>query len=338
MTMKIEERLNTTPPSVESISSLPYSDVNVDQTEVEGQKGIIKKPMSDGTYALMLIAPAMIIIFFFALYPLSYAIDLSVRLVDLTSAVGIGPHIGADNYRFALNDIFFWQATLRTILFAVVVVSAEMVLGISIAFLLNSLKWFKGVVRALLLLPLAAAPAAVGLIWRYMYHPDFGVFNSFMQLLGLPPQNWLGSTTLALPCVMVFDIWQWTPFVAIIALAGLQALPKEPFEAAELDGASIWQIHRKITFPMLAPVLTLVFVLRSIDAIRLYDPIVMLTAGGPGTATETLTYYLYRVGLKFFRLDQASAMSVLFLYGTIVFCLFVMRKLLRDMGERAARG
>jgi multiple sugar transport system permease protein len=203
--------------------------------------------------------------------------------------------------------------------------------------LLNGLRWFKGLVRGLILLPLAASPAAVGLIWRYMYHPDFGVFNYFMSSLGLPETNWLGNTALAMPCVMLFDIWQWTPFVAIITLAGLQALPKEPFEAAELDGASTYQILRRITFPMLAPVLTLVFVLRSIDAVRLYDPIVMLTNGGPGTATETLTYYLYRIGMKFFKLDQASTMSILFLYATIVFCAWAMRPLMKSQASRAER-
>lgn len=293
--------------------------------------------MSDGAYALLLVAPALIIIIFFALYPLGYAVILSVRHVDLTSAVGVGPYVGLDNYRFALNDDFFWAATGRTILFAVCAVSVEMVFGISIAFLLNRLRWFKGLARGLLLLPLAAAPAAVGLIWRYMYHPDFGVYNFLMSVLGLPEQNWLGDTRLAMASVIMFDIWQWTPFVAIITLAGLQALPREPFEAAELDGASTWQVLRKLTFPMLMPVLTLVFVLRSIDAIRLYDPIVMLTCGGPGTATETLTYYLYRLGMKFFRLDQASAISVLFLYATIVFCLFVLRSLMRAQVERAER-
>lgn len=296
-----------------------------------------KKPITDGTYSLLLVAPALIIIIISALYPLGYAIMLSARHVDLTSAVGIGPYVGLDNYRFALNDGFFWTATGRTILFAILAVSIEMILGISIAFLLNRLKWFKGIVRALLLLPLAAAPAAVGLIWRYMYHPDFGVYNFVMSLLGLPEQNWLGSPKLAFASVVVFDIWQWTPFVAIITLAGLQSLPKEPFEAAELDGASMVQVLRRLTFPMLMPVLTLVFVLRSIDAIRLYDPIVMLTSGGPGTATETLTYYLYRIGLKFFRLDQASAMSILFLYATIVFCLIVMGPLLKHQAERAKR-
>jgi multiple sugar transport system permease protein len=293
--------------------------------------------MSDTWYSILLITPAMLIILFFALFPLGYAINLSLRHVDLTSAVGIGPFVGLDNYRFALNDKFFWQAARRTLTFAIFAVSIEMVLGAAIAFLLNGLLWGKGIVRSLLILPLAAAPAAVGLVWRYMYHPDFGVYNAIMSALGLPERNWLGAVRLAMPSVILFDVWQWTPFVALIVLAGLQSLPKEPFEAAELDGASNWQVFRRLMLPMLAPVLTLIFVLRTIDAIRLYDAIVSLTHGGPGTATETLTYYLYRLGMKFFRLDQASAISLLFLYVTIIFTGVVLRSMMRTQAERARR-
>jgi multiple sugar transport system permease protein len=170
-----------------------------------------------------------------------------------------------------------------------------------------------------------------------MYHPDFGVYNAIMSAVGLPERNWLGAVHLAMPSVILFDVWQWTPFVALIVLAGLQSLPKEPFEAAELDGASTWQVFRRLIFPMLAPVLTLIFVLRTIDAIRLYDAIVSLTHGGPGTATETLTYYLYRLGMKFFRLDQASAISLLFLYVTIIFTGVVLRSMMRTQAERARR-
>jgi multiple sugar transport system permease protein len=170
-----------------------------------------------------------------------------------------------------------------------------------------------------------------------MYHSDFGVFNAFLAALGLPEQNWLGDLRLAMPSIIVFDIWQWTPFVAIITLAGLQSLPKEPFEAAELDGASTWQVLRRLTFPMLTPVLTLIFVLRAIDAVRLYDAVASLTRGGPGAATETLTYYLYRLGLKYFRMDQASAMSLLFLYAVVIFTGIVVRRLMREQAERAQR-
>lgn len=310
-------------------------DEAIEKAPVAGR--VPKRAMSDTWYSLLLITPATIIIIIFAAFPLLYAINLSLRHVDLTSAVGIGPYVGLENFRFALNDQFFWQAARRTVVFAVGAVSVEMVLGIAIAFLLNGLRWGQGIVRSLLILPLAAAPAAVGLVWRYMYHPDFGVYNAIMSMLGLPERNWLGAVNLAMPSVIMFDIWQWTPFVALIVLAGLQSLPKEPFEAAELDGASTWQVLRRLTFPMLGPVLTLVFVLRSIDAIRLYDAIVSLTHGGPGTATETLTYYLYRLGMKFFRLDQASAISLLFLYVTIIFTGVALRSMMLAQAERARR-
>lgn len=296
-----------------------------------------KRAISDGWYSVLLISPAMIIIFFFALVPLFYAINISFRYVDLTKPGSSGAWVGLENFRFALNDPVFWEATGRTLTFAITAVAIEMVLGIFIAFQLAQMRWFKGIVRSLLLLPLAAAPIAVGLVWRYMYHSDFGVFNAFLSALGFPEQNWLGDLRLAMPSIIVFDIWQWTPFVAIITLAGLQSLPKEPFEAAELDGASTWQVLRRLTFPMLTPVLTLIFVLRAIDAVRLYDAVASLTRGGPGAATETLTYYLYRLGLKYFRMDQASAMSLLFLYAVVIFTGIVVRRLMREQAARAQR-
>lgn len=291
-----------------------------------------KKTMSDTWYSILLITPAMLIIGFFALFPLFYAIDIALRYADLTSPTQIGEFVGLDNFRFALDDKFFWSSTRVTVIFTVAAVSIEMVAGVAIAFLLHGAKWFKGIVRSILLLPLATAPVAVGLIWRYMYHPEFGVYGYYFNhnplselLLGGREVNLLGDLNLALPSVILFDIWQWTPFVAIITLAGLQSLPKEPFEAAELDGASTWQVLRRLTFPMLAPVLTLVFLLRTIDALRLYDAIIALTRGGPGTATETLSFYLYRLGLVKFRMDQASAIALLFLYVSIIITIIALR-------------
>jgi multiple sugar transport system permease protein len=299
------------------------------------QKGKTKKILSDTWYSLLLITPAMLIIGFFALFPLFYAINIAFRYADLTSPIGIGGFVGLDNFRFALNDRFFWSATRVTVIFTVAAVSIEMVLGIAIAFLLHGAKWFKGIIRSVLLLPLASAPAAVGLIWRYMYHPEFGVYGYYLNHNPISERflsseiNLLGNLSFALPSVILYDIWQWTPFVAIIVLAALQSLPKEPFEAAELDGATTLQILRRLTFPMLAPVLTLVFLLRTIDALRLYDAVYSLTRGGPGTATETLTFYLYRLGLVKFRMDQASAIALLFLYVSIIITIIALRWLSR---------
>ncbi len=296
-----------------------------------------RRAMSDTWYSLLLIAPAMLIIFFFALFPLFYAIILSFRYADLTNPQGFGGFVGLDNYRRVLFDPVVAEATYRTLTFAFWAVLLEMVLGIALAFQLNRMKWFKGLARALLLLPLAAAPIAIGQVWRYMYHTDFGVFNAILSAVGLPEQNWLGNLKTAMPAVIAFDVWQWTPFVAVIALAGLQALPREPFEAAELDGGSTIQVLRRLTFPMLAPVLMLVFILRSIDAIRMYDAVSSLTRGGPGAVTEVLTFYLYRLGLKFFRVDQAAALSLIFLFVTVVFTGIVMRRTMRAQGERSVQ-
>ncbi len=314
-----------------STGSVPLPD-----TSVNGSTGSKAKhrALSDTLYSVFLITPAMILILIFALVPLAYAINVSFRFADLTSPRGVAEWVGLENYHFALNDAFFWSSVQRTLHFAIFAVVIEMILGVAIAFLLNDIKWFKGLARSLIILPLAASPFAVGLIWRYMYHPDFGVFNYLISRVGIPEQNWLGNSQIAMGSVIAFDVWQWTPFVALIALAGLQALPKEPFEAAALDGASRWRVFRTLTFPMLAPVLTLVLVLRTVDAVRLYDAIVSLTAGGPGTSTEVLTFYLYRLGMRFFRLDQASAMALLFLYATVVFTGLLMRRFMQNMAAR----
>lgn len=311
------------------------ADYMADQTDIDVVRVAPKKQrISDTVYSVLLITPAMILILIFALIPLGYAINVSFRFADLTSPRGVDTFVGLENYHFVLNDSFFWDSAKRTLSFAVTAVSIEMIAGVAIAFLLNSMRWFKGITRGLIILPLAASPVAVGLIWRNMYHSDFGVFNFLVSSIGLPEQNWLGNKDLAMSSVIAFDVWQWTPFVILIALAGLQALPKEPFEAAQLDGASTWRVLRKLTFPMLGPVLTLVFVLRAIDAIRLYDAVFSLTSGGPGTSTEVLTYYLHRVGLRFFRLDHGSAMALLFLYATVVFTALVMRRFMRDIAAR----
>jgi multiple sugar transport system permease protein len=282
-----------------------------------------------------LVAPAMIVLLFFGLFPLFYAINMAFHNVDMGTVSGVGAYVGLDNFRYALNNEDFWASSGRTLFFAVVSVSIQMLLGISMAFLINSLKWWKGIVRSLFLLPLASAPAAVGMIWRYLYDSDFGVYNAALAAVGLPKVDWLGDPNLALISIIIFDVWQWTPFVMLITLAGIQSLPKEPFEAAALDGASTLTVLRKLTFPLLSPVLTLVFILRAIDAMRLYDPIATTTRGGPGSVTETVTYYLYRVGLKYFRLDQASAMALIILFIIVVFSGLILRRLMREQAARA---
>lgn len=293
-----------------------------------------KPGLSDRWFSLFLIAPAMLITLFFSIFPLFQALDISFRMGDLARGK-IGDYVGLENYRVVFADRAFWSASWVTLKFTVVAVGLQMILGVGIAFLLHGATFARGVTRSLLILPLATSAAVTGLFWRYLYDPQFGVVNWMLGLLGLPEPNWLGDYTIALWSVVIFDIWQWTPFVALIALAGLQSLPKEPFEAAELDGASRLRIFTSLTFPLLKPVLFLVLVLRTIDCVRLYDAVAVLTRGGPGTATETLTFYLYRTGLKLFRMDHASAMAVFFLYVMLVAAVFALTPLLKQFTDRA---
>jgi len=290
--------------------------------------------MSDKWYAFWLIAPAMAIILFFALVPLFYAVDVSFRHADLTMG-GLQGWVGLNNYRTMLHDAKFWDTVKTTVVFTFFAIVVEMVLGVAVAFLIYGATVGKGIIRSLVILPLATAPAVTGLFWRYLYDLDFGPFNYFLGLLHLPQPNWLGDIKLGMTSLIIFDTWLWMPFVTLIVLAGLQSLPREPFEAAELDGASTFRVLRKLTFPMLSPVLTLVFILRTIDLLRLYDSVATLTRGAPGDTTETMTYYLFRQGLVFFRMDFASTMALLFMFAVIVASGFALRPLLARLAQRA---
>lgn len=289
---------------------------------------------SDRAFSLLLIAPAMLVIVIFALLPLYYAADVSFRFADLSRGK-IGDYVGLDNFRVVFADAAFWTAAWVTLKFTVVSVGLQMTLGIAIAFLINGANHAKGLIRSIMILPLATSAAVTGLFWRYLYDTQFGVVNWVLSIFGFYEPNWLGDYNIALWSVIVFDVWQWTPFVALIVLAGLQALPKEPFEAAELDGASLWRVLTTLTFPLLKPVLFLILVLRTIDCVRLYDAVAVLTQGGPGTSTETMTFYLYRTGLKLFRMDYASTMAIFFLYVMLVASIFALRPLLKQFTDRA---
>lgn len=293
------------------------------------------KHLSDSTYSTLLILPAVVVLLFFGIFPLLYAINLSLRDVNMTGGATEWAFVGFRNFRYALQNEVFGDSLARTALFAAVSVTLQMVLGIWLAFMLNKLKWFSGIIRALFIMPMASAPAAIGMIWRYMYDAEFGIFNAGLRALGMEPLNWLGNSKVAFFSIVAFDVWQWTPFVMLITLAALQALPKEPFEAAELDGGSRFRVLTRLTFPMISSVLGLVFLWRFIDAARLYDPIQTTTRGGPGQATETVTFFLYRVGLKQFRMDYASAMSLIVMFIIIIVTSFVLKRMLKKQGERS---
>jgi len=274
----------------------------------------------------LLVLPALIIVFGLTLYPLFHAIYFSTRNTDLKTA--LDDFIGVQNYQHALNyDSTLADSVQRTLIFAIGSLSIQIPLGLGIALLLNRELKGRRAFRAIITLPLVAAPIAIGQVWRYMYHYEFGIIKYIVSLLFGASPNWTADPNWAMVSIMIYDSWQWTPFVALILLAGLQSLPPEPYESATIYGASALQKFRYITLPKMRPLITLSAIFRIIDLLKTYDPIVAITWGGPGRATELLSYYLYRIGFYYFWIGYASAISLLFLYAVIVFTTISLTKI-----------
>lgn len=261
---------------------------------------------------LAFILPAVIFVLFMMAFPLLYNTYLSFH--EWTgSAVQPPQPVGLKNYTdlFTTDDRFF-PAVGRTFLFTIVVVTIELVLGIAIALLLKDSFPGQNIIKTLILLPMVATPVAVGMAWLLMLEPTIGIFNKLLRDFGMMPQPFLGSQGQALWVLMVVDIWQWTPMMAMITLAGLMSLPQEPFEAALVDGATMRQRFFRITLPLLIPTLLTALLLRSIEALKTFDIIYTMTRGGPGFATETLNTMAYVRAFEYFRLGQAAALLVVF--------------------------
>ncbi len=229
-------------------------------------------------------------------FPLGYAIYVSVHEYDLTEG-GIGPLVRLANFRYVIHLESFQQAARNTIVLTISVVLLELVIALGLALLLNQQHLrFRSVYLAILLIPLLVSPVAVGLIWRLLLHPELGAVNWALDLAGLPGQEWLSQQSTAMPAVIGVDAWHETSLLLVILLAGLTSLPRDPIEAATVDGASRWQILRTITLPLLMPVMLVAVLIRMIAAMKTYDLIYILTAGGPGSATETVSFRIWKVG------------------------------------------
>lgn len=218
------------------------------------------------------------------------------------------------NYIRALaQDPQFYQSLAITVLYVVLAISIQIVVGLFIAALLNRELAGSRLVSALMIAPMVIPPIVTGLMWRMMYWESSGVFNGILAAIGLPGLPWLGDTRTALLSLVITDSWQWTPFVALVLLTGLRGLPQEPLEAAEIDGASGWQKFSLVVVPMLRPILVVVVLLRLIWILREFDLIYMMTSGGPGNATRTLSFYIFQNGMNFLQVGYSSAMSIILL-------------------------
>ena len=282
----------------------------------------------------LFMAPAAVIMAIALLYPLGYMVWGSFRDWDPSQTIGEAEFVGFKNYITLANDPNFLESLGVTLRFAFAVVTIEMVLGVGLALLLDRNIRGMSVLRTLFILPMMIAPVVVGLMWRYMYHPTVGTFNQTLEAIGLPSVDWLGQH--ALLSVIIADIWQWTPFIFILALAALQSLPRSALEAARIDGATAWQQIWYIKLPLMAPVLIVTALLRLIDAFKVLEVILVLTEGGPGLSTEILALRISRTATEFRELGVAAAMSnyLLLLLLALTVAMFAFT---RWQERRAAR-
>lgn len=257
------------------------------------------------------VSPMLFTLFVLTLFPLLFLLYISFHVWSLTN-FDQRFFYGISNYQAIITDPRFFTSLWTTTVFAVASVSIELIVGTIIAMFIHyrvPARW-QGVLQSTFLVPMMMAYIAVGLLWRFMWTPSIGFINYLLILLGLPQQSWLGNPSMALATIVVADVWQWTPFVALIVLSGLQGLPDSPFEAAVMDGANRFEIFRHITFPLLRPILFIAALFRTADAFRIFAKVYVMTGGGPEDSTLALSVLIYYVSFRNRQLGLASAMSV----------------------------
>jgi multiple sugar transport system permease protein len=273
-----------------------------------------------------LVAPALVVLLTLSIYPLLYSITISLQQQTASGVVWSLVH-----FKRLATDGFFQTALVHTLVYAVAALTCEFLLGLGLALLLNQQIRGRGLFRASLLVPMMLPTVVVGVVWRLLLHPNFGAINGTLKQIGINTENltWTASPRLAFLAVIAVDVWQWTPFVFLVLLAGLQAIPQEPYEAALIDGSTRWQTFRHVTLPLLKPAILIVLLLRTMDLLRVFDQVFILTEGGPGFATEMISLYIYRTAFRFFDFGYAAAMSFVLLAVTNVVSV-VYLKVLRD--------
>lgn len=262
-----------------------------------------------------LILPLALALAAIMVYPLVFSAWISVHDYRLTRIDDVRFE-GIGNYAYILTDGPFWNALTNTLVFVFGAVGLELVLGLSLALLLQRLVRLQNVARSILLAPMFITPIAVGLMFRFLLNSELGVIPHYLGAIGIGV-DWFGPG-MALFSIILIDVWQWTPFMVLMFLAGLEALPKSPFEAARVDGASAWMTFWNLTLPMLRPVILVALIIRALDAFKVFEYVYAITRGGPGDATETIQFFIYKTGFRFFRLGEAAAMAFVLVTITMV--------------------
>ncbi|WP_111817626.1 carbohydrate ABC transporter permease [Agrobacterium tumefaciens] len=266
------------------------------------------------------VIPALVVISAVIVFPWVFTLWMSAHRWTLGQEQSF---IGFENYIRLASDIRFWESLWHTLIYTVLSVVAPLFLGTLAALVFDAQFPLRGFLRGVFVMPMMATPVAIALVWTMMFHPQLGVLNYLLSLIGIGPLEWIYNQSTVIPSLVLVETWQWTPLVMLIVLGGLAAVPREPYESAEIDGANAWQKFRYLTMPMIAPFLMIAVIIRSIDAVKSFDIIYAMTQGGPGTASETINIYLYNTAFSYYDIGYGSAMAVVF-FIIIVALSFVL--------------
>ncbi len=276
---------------------------------------------------LVLLLPALVILGLLTAYPIVSVIYHAFGEVD--RANNHYQFVGLANFRTLFDDFFFVAAIKNTLVFTVVASVAQVLLGLGIALLFHRRFPGRRLALPLFIYPMMISTMVCSAIWRAWFNYDYGLLNTVLTALGLPAQEWLFNPHLALYAIALVDTWQWTPMAFLIVLAGLQSIPKDISEAALVDGAKGWRAFVYITLPQIKNQVILAFLLRAIDTFKLFDKVYVMTGGGPGNATETLSMFVYKYGFRFFDLGMASSSALVMLAISLAMTLFYARKVMK---------
>jgi multiple sugar transport system permease protein len=259
-------------------------------------------------------------------FPLLYSLWLGFTSYQLVSG-GVADFVGLDNHMRVLSDRDYWASLSATATYVFLSVTFELIIGLTLALALQSQKWFKNFTRSFLLAPMFITPIAVGLMFRFFLNDQLGAIPYYLNQIGLS-YDFFGSGR-ALVSLAFIDVWQWTPFMVLLLLAGLESIPKQPVEAARVDGANRFYIFRRVTLPMLSPILIVAVLLRGLDALKVFEYVYATTRGGPGIETKTIQYLTYQTGISYYRLAEASAMAFILLVIVLGVIILLFRRLER---------
>ena len=281
----------------------------------------------------ILLSPALLLLFALTLLPLVELLVLSFSNVSWQKAKPILTNAGLANYAALTHDAVFRTSIRNTLVFTCIAVVLEIIFGLGLAFALGAVRRGKNLYTTAFMVPILLPGIVIGAIWALMYNPDFGIINSGLMALSVPPQDWLGNPNLALGSVIAVDVWHWTPFCFLLLHAAVESLPGDVFEAARIDGAGAWQRCWHVALPLLTPAILVVFAFRAVIAFKVFDEIYLLTSGGPGTATEVVSLTIYR---RFFIEDHAGSGAAMSITAFLVLGA-VTAALMRTMWSRTRR-